>query len=420
MAGFIADLKQSLGVTPQQLTPGGFLGDFINSTAVGQKAIAQREAQAARERQAAAFDAIQSGDVMGAAAYDPQLAGDYQGVQAGQQQLGANKAGLEREALLRTARAVRAAEQRLGDRGVAFDLVVPRVGKLLGGSPEEIASVREFFVGTEDPYGVLEASLTEAPNDKGRYISTRGGIFDTQTREIIANEDPEADLRRQLLQSQVGATDALADQRRSAASSSPVPVTKGQEQLDKTFAKEAVDFMQGGSSVAASNIARLDNAVEQLSGASGLTGPIAGIGNVNVRTLTNPKSAAVQQQVQNAIQESLKATLGAQFARVEGEQLLDRAFAPRQQEGENIRRVKIVANTLREMLQRKQEMTDYFMENGTLVGYEGAPPDPEVFNEILRQFDVEDAATENASVLSPEKQRRLEELQAKRREGTLQ
>lgn len=408
-----------------------FLQDIWDISIPGQRMNEARElraqraaAEQARQREADAFKAIQSGDVLGAAVQDPSVAGAFQSVQAGQTRQSSTQDTLEREALLRTARAMRAAEQKLGDRGAAFDLVAPRVGKALGSSPEEIASVREFFLGSEDPYGVLEASLAETSSDKGRYISTRGGIFDTQTRQIIANEDPEADLRRQLLQSQVGATDALAEQRLAAANKSaagaPVPVTKGQEALDKAFAKEAVDFLQGGASVAASNVARLDNAVEQLQASTSLTGPVAGIGGVNVRTITNPKSAAVQQQVQNAIQESLKATLGAQFARVEGEQLLDRAFAPRQQEAENIRRVKIVADTVREMLERKQGMTDYFMENGTLVGYEGTRPDPEMFNEILRQFEVEDAAEENADTLSPEKRKRLEELRAKRREGTLQ
>ena len=412
-----------------------FLETLFDASIPGQRINAAREQRAnriaakeQREREAAAFESIQSGDVLGAAAQSPEIAAKFQQVQQGQNAFDSEQEQQQSQAFRQSGLRATRALKSLTEAGVpieqAFDRVSQSAGNLFG-SPEELAQIKEFVTqGGPGALASIEAAFGETPSNKGRFISTRGGIFDTQTQKIIANQDPLNDLKRRQLESNIDATEALAEQRRAKTGvSGNVPVTKGQEALDKAFAKDAVDFLQGGNSVAASNIARLDNAIDVLR-EENITGPLAGIGDVNVRSITNPRSAAIQQQVQNAIQSSLKATLGAQFARVEGEQLLDRAFAPRQSEAENIRRVKIVADTMRDMLERKQVMTDYFLENGSLAGFDGEPPDPEVFNAILDQFEEEDDAAEavddGISKLSPEKQQRIKELRASKAAGTLQ
>jgi len=375
------------------------LQDIIDITVPGQQINAAREkraqreaAEAARQREAQAFEAISSGDVMGAAAFDPRVASQYQQVQGNRLTQRDAADQLRTRALTRAVRAGRGLAERIGDPLAAFDMVSKNAGRLFGVSPEEAQQARALV--EQGGFDALENALVgpQEADTRGRYISTRNGIFDTQSQQIVEGTRPAGDpLDREYRLAQIDATEALAEQRRArTGADARIPETAGTKKLDQEFAKETSDYLSGGASVAASNVARLDNAIEQLSARDDLSGPAAGALPIAVRSVVNPRSAAVQQQVQNAIQESLKATLGAQFARVEGEQLLDRAFDPRQQEQENIRRVSIVAATLRDQLDRKQEMVDYFTANGTLRGYEGPRPDPQAFNDLLRQFERED------------------------------
>lgn len=141
-----------------------FFRDLFDISVPGQQINAAREQRAAREaaeaeraRQAKAFEAVQSGDVMQAAAYDPAIAGRYQQVAAGETERASAGDTLKRQAALRAATAVKALAPRLGgDYGAAFDFVASKAGGLFG-SDEELAGVRQLIA--EGGEGGVDAVL---------------------------------------------------------------------------------------------------------------------------------------------------------------------------------------------------------------------------------------------------------------------
>lgn len=348
----------------------------------------QNAQNAELERQRRAQELLAAGNTDELARVDPTLASQYEGARADQAANEQNQNAIFQQTATRAVRAIEALRQRGMGPAQAFDIIASRAGGLFG-SPEDLAGFKEVYMA--DPEGfpaAVSAGFSEPATDKGRYISTRAGIFDTQTREIVPGSetsqagDPLTDARRRLLEAQIRKTEA-------AATAGPKP-SKGQEALDRAFAKEVVDWTNSGAATVAANIARLEDA-NAIMAAEDVSGPLAGAGPIAIRSVSNPRSAAVQQQIQNAIQSSLKATLGAQFARVEGEQLLDRAFDPRQQEAENIRRNKIMIEQTKALAQAKQEQADYYLQNGTMQGYQG--PDSQLLTDqiiaMLRGFAEE-------------------------------
>lgn len=138
-----------------------FLRDIWDISIPGQRMAQARDlraqraaAQAQRDREAAAFEAIQSGDVMGAAAQSPEIAGAYGDVQGDQDAL-RRQAGL---------RAVRAIEAAVG-KGVPYEQAVGLVGRNTGqlfGSPDERDAVlAELLQGGPSTLAAYKAALTE-------------------------------------------------------------------------------------------------------------------------------------------------------------------------------------------------------------------------------------------------------------------
>lgn len=309
--------------------------------------------------------ALQAGDISTLAGLDPQLAA----------QAGEVRRDLDTEERNKLLRRIRAADTRETpeEKIVTFRRLNPNLTQ-----EQEAALQAGGLPGIE--------ALVGGQQEDGLKV-VGNAVFDPVTRTFITPparepaQDPLLEDRRALLQAQADAARARAQP--GAASQSTAA-----KELDKRLAKEVAEFIGGGNVVAATNIARLDDAVNMLRNERGLTGPFVGIGPIATRQFTNPRSAALQQQVQNAVQSSLKATLGAQFARIEGEQLLDRAFAPRLSQEENIRRVEVVADAARQAAQAKQALADHLLAGGTSQNFTG--PSVEAIaadlEAVLRQF----------------------------------
>lgn len=372
-----------------------FLRDIFDISIPGQRINAAREQRAQRAaaeedraRQAEAFKAIQSGDVLGAAAYDPAVAGQYQQVAAGEDERSAAKDTLMRQAGLRAVQAAKALASKLGDPLAAFDSVAKRSGSLFG-SEEELAQARQFVADNGAAgFDAIEQAFGTQAKPGQRYYSTAGGLYDTETGQVIPGtgkaEDPLLGERAALLRAQTAAAQA------KASSTSDKPKAQGEaiKALDRAVAKDVAEWIGGGSAGVAANLARLDGAIETLRSGDNISGKAIGQLPVWARSTVAPQSAAVQQEIESAIQSSLKQTLGAQFARVEGEQLLARAFDPRQSEAENARRAGLVAQMTRELAVAKQAQAEYILENGSIAGYEGPDFDKTVDKLVttLRSF----------------------------------
>ena len=151
--------------------------------------------------------------------------------------------------------------------------------------------------------------------------------------------------------------------------------SEGDKMLDKQFAKTYEEDIAGGKLAdAVTQLQTLERISKQLENPNGknYSGPMLGMVPESVRAYTNPDSVAMQNDLANIIQRSLRPILGAQFTEKEGENLIRRAYNPQLSEAENAKRVKRLVDVTRKMAKQKMEAARYFEQHGTLKGFQGS------------------------------------------------
>lgn len=152
------------------------------------------------------------------------------------------------------------------------------------------------------------------------------------------------------------------------------PLTKGQEALDRAFAKEYSDYVAaGGYASVQKNLQDLNKVVERLEKDDKVTGTLREkiFPSDYVRSLVNEEAQDLKDTVERVIQQSLRQTLGAQFTEKEATRLIERSYNPRLSDEKNIERLKQTIKEIQNMAEAKQKAADYFEEKGTLTGYKG-------------------------------------------------
>ncbi len=148
--------------------------------------------------------------------------------------------------------------------------------------------------------------------------------------------------------------------------------SKAAEAVDREFGKDYNDFVvKGGYGDAQKGIQQLNAVANSLATDSSLTGPIAGRTPDFIRSFTNPKAVDTREQVQDVVQRSLKAVLGAQFTEKEGERVLARAYNPTLDAETNRKRILGLANSLKIAAESKLNAAKYYEANGTMQGFKG-------------------------------------------------
>lgn len=150
-----------------------------------------------------------------------------------------------------------------------------------------------------------------------------------------------------------------------------VKASQGQLDVDKKFSDDIADFISGGAVKARANIDKLDGAIKALESPATVaaSGPIVGLVPEKVRKpFTTDATMAIQKDIEQVVQESLKAILGAQFAQKEAEQLLSRSFDTSLSEEANAKRVKGLKAQLENALAARTAAVEYFQKHGTLAG----------------------------------------------------
>lgn len=152
------------------------------------------------------------------------------------------------------------------------------------------------------------------------------------------------------------------------------PLTKGQEALDREFAKEYSDYIAaGGYASVQKNLQDLDTVVKRLEEKDDVTGTLREklIPSDYVRSIVNEEAQDLKDTVERVIQQSLRQTLGAQFTEKEATRLIERSYNPRLSDEKNIERLKQTIKEIQNMAEAKQKSAKYFEEKGTLSGYRG-------------------------------------------------
>lgn len=167
----------------------------------------------------------------------------------------------------------------------------------------------------------------------------------------------------------------------------------GGKALDEQFAKDYATFVQGGAADSAKQLAQLQDVAKALRApGANLTGPTLGNIPDTAKNFINPQSVAMRERVEEVVQRSLRAILGAQFTEKEGERLIARAYNPRLSEAENAIRVDRLFTQLNNAFQQKKAAAQYFERNGTLEGWRGKLPS-------ISDFDPDAGSTDRADPL---------------------
>lgn len=164
----------------------------------------------------------------------------------------------------------------------------------------------------------------------------------------------------------------------------PVTLSKGQEQVDKDFAKEyAKSKASGGFADSQKLINQLQEASDALASDDSLTGAFVGAIPDAVRAVTNPKAINTREKVEEVVQRNLREVLGAQFTQKEGDRLIARAFNPRLSTEVNKQRVDALITQMKNAAKTKNDAIQYFEKNGTLQGWGGNLPTMRDFENVL-------------------------------------
>lgn len=165
-------------------------------------------------------------------------------------------------------------------------------------------------------------------------------------------------------------------------------LSPGAKAIDEGFAPIALEWMTGGGSDTAKQLAQLDDVLAQLEAGEPITGARVGYTPEFVRALTDPKAVDAQEAVEEVVQRNLRLILGAQFTEREGERLIRRAYNPKLDPKVNARRVRRLVQQISIAADQRQAMVDYFNENQTLRGYAGKVPTIADFDAALNAADA--------------------------------
>lgn len=150
----------------------------------------------------------------------------------------------------------------------------------------------------------------------------------------------------------------------------------------KLSSKLADDFAEydavGGRAVLTGNIKSLDAAIKKLESGDISTGSITtkipGLNSEQVQSMLNQEMRNVQNDARAAIMPLLRATLGAQFTKDEGERIFGTVFDPMAGPEENARRMKRKLTELKQTLADKERA---FRREGFIGGGGQAPANAE-------------------------------------------
>lgn len=170
-------------------------------------------------------------------------------------------------------------------------------------------------------------------------------------------------------------------------------MSPGWKKIDETFgADQYVPWVSGGGSDAIKQIGQLRGVVDRLQAGEPITGPAIGMQPDALQSIFSPGALDAKQRVQEVVQRNLRTILGAQFTEKEGKALIERAFDQRLQPEQNAARLSALVMQMESAAQSKTAMVEYFNENGTLQGFNGAGYIPSMadFEALFDRFDARD------------------------------
>ncbi len=248
-------------------------------------------------------------------------------------------------------------------------------------------------------------------NDKGAPLP--GTFFQESGKEpkLITGEKPQEDPPTIRTMRQLGFPITPEGYKQFSERGPAVQVSVGgeakptafQQELDKKFAPIAVDWLAGERAQATSRINQLDAVVKTLETKKRITGPVLGLMPDVVNAFTATASREARANAERVIQEGLRATLGAQFTKVEGENFLARAYDPKAPQADNARRLRSIVAQMKASARDREAMLKYVQGpgKGSLIGYTGRVPSIADFYAAIDEKPPEEAPAASPAPAAP-------------------
>ena len=145
-------------------------------------------------------------------------------------------------------------------------------------------------------------------------------------------------------------------------------LTPGETSFDQTFAKSLVEFNEPD---VRKGMGQLREAITSLENSDTISGPLISLIPNVIGDRVLPETAQTREAIEEVVQRNLRLVLGAQFTEREGERLISRAYNPRLNEKENIKRVQRLFKSIEDAMNAKLSQKAYFQRYGTLKGHRG-------------------------------------------------
>lgn len=204
---------------------------------------------------------------------------------------------------------------------------------------------------------------------RGDKVAAANGI-DRKTGKSLEGDGLTVEQQLAIRKQQFTESEAA---RKAKVENAGLVLTPGEKKIDEDVASDLNDWRLNGSSLAKSNIIQLSEVIGDLEDGNIDTRSLSDFAPMsdNVRALFNPTGQDALDKVRGVIFQSLKATLGGQFAEKEGIRLVNAAYNTQLSEEQNIDRLGALLRRTQAAADAKDNASQYFQENGTLKGYSG-------------------------------------------------
>lgn len=239
-------------------------------------------------------------------------------------------------------------------------------------SPQQInpllaitSGLSDMFAGTNRLEGLTKQKSAQENQAKMDQRFLQGMKQDLTDKEIdmLKNQfQHEQDTEK------MGMTMRLARERMAAESGTKL--SPYQESKQKKLGATQAEYLTGDRAVLSSNLDKVNSAINRLNSGEVTTGTAAKKLAPGMAGFFDSSFAATKADIESAITDTLRPTLGAAFTAKEGEQVKALTFDPGQPPEENARR----AQRLSQFIQKKIEFQDAFGEyldknNGNDAGF---------------------------------------------------
>ena len=201
-----------------------------------------------------------------------------------------------------------------------------------------------------------------------------GGSGNAMTRAYSMVKPQDDSAKLQALKQQLGQQEQgligdqiallrLADQRKRGQVKTG-PISEFEKEKMKSLGKGAAKFQQETKLQLMENLPKINEALSIMDKDNDLTGSFTDklMGETGL-SLRNEKAYMAQQNMQSAITDTLRPTLGAQFTEKEGERVMNLTFDPAVSTAENKRRAKALKEAISNKIKFQQDLYDYLGEN---------------------------------------------------------